>query len=96
MTKLKIKLNKTTLEIDRLGLIKEEMSALQAEEKALERRLRRKTGRREGLYYTISVWEAEQRRLDPDKVLRKLGSLEFGKCFSSSKYVTSRVTKKGE
>ena len=94
MAKTPVKLSKVSTDIDRLGTIKEEMSALAAEEKRLETRLRRRMGKREGAEFDISVWEVEQRRLDPNKVSKKLGSIEFAKCFSSLSYVTSRVTRK--
>lgn len=92
MAKAKFVVDQVALDIDRLGDLKAELAALQVEHDKLEKKLRRKLGKRTGFRFALNVFDSMNKTFNYAKAKRLLGAA-YDKCWTENEYRTSRLTK---
>lgn len=93
MPKSNFVLSKAQRDIERLAELKAELSALQEVHDRLETRLRRRLGRQTGVNHVLNVYDSVAKTFNYTRAQRLLGAEAYSRCWKSTPYRTSRITK---
>lgn len=92
MAKSGFALTRNQIDTDRLGALKQQIAALQAEHDKIETRLRKREGTVTGLNFKITVYDSTGKQFNFARAKRLLGAATYDKCWTPTEYRTSRVT----